>query len=164
MGEMHKRFYDAAVKLSIYSSILDFGLMLSVLGFQKNYLPAAEGGFFINLFDQAIAYVTLTIMALFVAALALKYKGDVVKIYTRGSEKTPHKNAGIPKMMVYQIVNAKVDPETHTTIKLPPHLAHEELEIQRVVNSKSESFIKLNGIWYKYVNGRFEQTARPDYA
>ena len=80
MVELHKKLSSTAIRLSVYSSVLDFGLTMSVLLLQKNELPAGMTNLLISIFDNAITYVTLLIIGLFVAAFFLKHQEKVISI------------------------------------------------------------------------------------
>ncbi len=160
MAELHKHLSDTAIKLSVYSSILDFGLAMSVAFLQKNGGPFAS---LVNIFTIAITYITLLIVALFVAAFALKYRQNVVNIYTAVL-------AGQAKPKTFSKVKIYAEPsipsqedDRKAVMRVPSDLRVNDLAVQHVVNSRNESFVKFNGVWYKSDKNKFEKVARPDY-
>ncbi len=160
MATLHKKLSSTAIKLSVYSALLDFGLTLSVLLLNSKYLPAGITGFLVNIFDNAITYLSLVIIAFFAAAFLLKYKERVVNVYLKGS----NSQVKIKKIVVYKTTNAITEKQGHTAI-IPKAASPEANAIaQRFVNRKNESFIRFNGNWYKSENERFEKVSRPDYS
>ncbi len=158
MVELHKHLSDTAIKLSVYSSILDFGLALSVA-----FIPKGGAlGALVGIFTVAITYVTLVIIAMFFAAFVLKHKENVIKIYSfplRREKAVPAK-----RILVQASTHALSEAdERKAVLKVPQQLKYNDLAVQHVINSKNESFVRFNGIWYKSANGKFEQVARPDY-
>jgi hypothetical protein len=88
--KVHSILSSTAVKLSVYSSFLDFGLTISVFLLQRKILPIAMSSFLLNLFDDAIAYLTFAIIFLFLAAVILRLKEQVIVISPK-SNYTEHK-------------------------------------------------------------------------
>ncbi len=158
--KFHSVLSSTAVKLSVYSSFLDFGLALSVLLLQKKLLPAAETGFLLNLFDTAITYLTFAIVGLFLAAMILRLKERIITI-------TPHKVdtkvVNIKKLKVYTPSKDFKSENNKTAILRINPIDASNLEVQRVVNENKQNFIKFNGIWYRVNNEKFEKVARPEY-
>lgn len=162
MAELHKKLSNTAIKLSVYSSVLDFGLTISVLLLQKNDLPAGITNMLINLFDNAITYVTLLIVGLFGAAFVMKYKENVIKIYTSAIASQKPEKAN--KIVVFAApAHIRTEDDRKAIMRVPQQLGNNDLAVQRVVNDKNESFIRFNGVWYKTGDGRFEKVARPEY-
>ena len=158
MAELHKHLSDTAIKLSVYSSVLDFGLALSVA-----FIPKGGAlGALVDVFTNAITYATLIIVAMFIIAFVLKHKENVIKIYSfpvRSEKALPEKKISV-RAAVHVLSDAD---ERKAVLKVPQQLKYDDLTVQHVVNSKNESFVRFNGIWYKSYNGKFEQVARPDY-
>ncbi|MCL5101234.1 MAG: hypothetical protein M1348_01320 [Candidatus Parvarchaeota archaeon] len=163
MAELHKKLSDTAIRLSVYSSVLDFGLTISVLLLQKNDLPAGVTGMLINMFDNAITYVTLLIVGLFGIAFVLKHKEHVVKIYNIAVT-APKKQDRLRKITVSAAsLIPHEDDDRKAIMRVPVQLKRDDLPVERIVNARNESFIRFNGVWYKADDGRFEKVTRPDY-
>jgi hypothetical protein len=159
MTELHKHLSDTAIKLSVYSSVLDFGLAVSVAFLPKN----GSFGFLISIFTSAITYVTLAIIALFIAAFVLKYKEKVVKIYTNTLLRQSKLNKW-RKMTVYSAPNIPIqEDERKAVMRVPSNIRINDLAVQHVVNRKNESFIRFNGVWYKSDKNKFEKVSKPNY-
>lgn len=157
--KFHSVLSSTAVKLSIYSSFLDFGLAISVFFLQRKLLPVAMTSFLLNLFDTAIAYLTFAIIGLFLAAAALRFRERVITI-------TPlmHKaeKINIRKVKISLPKETFNDKKVKMAVlKVRP--ADLDQEIQRVVTKNKQNFIKFNGVWYKVANDKFDKVARPDY-
>ena len=120
--------------------------------FPKGGAPGA----LVDVFTTAITYVTLIIVAMFITAFVLKHKENVIKIYSfpvRREKALPEK-----KISVRATVHALSDAdERKAVLKVPQQLKYDDLTVQHVVNSKNESFVRFNGIWYKSYNGKFER-------
>lgn len=162
MVELHKTLSETAIRLSVYSSVLDFGLMMSVLMFQRNFLPAGLTSSLIGLFDNAITYITVLIVGLFASAFILKHKEHVVKIYTNALYAPKMDFSKKIKVLSY-LENPAVDNDRSAILKVPLALKMDDLALQHVVNSNNESFVRFNGVWYKTDKNGFEKVARPEY-
>ncbi len=162
--EVHKRLYDTAVKLSVYSSFLDFGLAVSVVALQKNFLSFLPVAALINFFDMAITYLTFAIIILFSMSLAIKYKNKIVDINT-----LPRKHSSLEGVKTRRVtVSISRPPEwaNQQTAKVPGTFIPRETKkeaFERFVNSKKETFLKINGTWYKTSKDSFKEVSRPDY-
>lgn len=160
MAKLHKHLSDTAIRLSVYSSVLDFGLAISVAFIPRN----GPLGFLTGTFTNALTYLTLAIIALFSTAFVLKHRERIVNIpYTRLFSK-PEK-PGLPgKIKIYAKphIPTHVD-ERKAVMKVPSQVMINDLAVQHVTNQRNESFIKYNGVWYKAGENRFEQVARPEY-
>ncbi|MCL4373057.1 hypothetical protein M1384_03270 [Candidatus Parvarchaeota archaeon] len=157
--KFHSVLSSTAVKLSVYSSFLDFGLAISVFFLQRKLLPFAMTSFLLNLFDTAIAYLTFAIIGLFLAAMALKFRERIITI-------TPHaykaQNINVRKVKVSLPKENFNENRAKTAIlKVKPEAANQQ--IQRVVTKNKQDFIKFNGVWYKVAKDKFDKVARPDY-
>jgi hypothetical protein len=157
--KFHSVLSSTAVKLSVYSSFLDFGLAISVFFLQRKLLPIAMTSFLLNLFDTAIAYLTFAIIGLFLAAMALKFKERVITI-------RPHKEhaqqVAIRKIKI-SLPKEKFNDDKPRTAVLKVRPGDSNEEIQRIVSKGKQDFIKFNGIWYKVAKDKFDQVSRPDY-
>lgn len=157
--KFHSVLSSTAVKLSVYSSFLDFGLAISVFFLQRKLLPIAMTSFLLNLFDTAIAYLTFAIIGLFLAAMALKFKERIVTI------KPSNKNlqqASIRKVKISLSKESFNDNRPKAAV-LKVVSGHPNNEIERVVSKNKEDFIKFNGVWYRVAKDKFDQVTRPDY-
>ncbi len=162
MVKLHKKLSSTAVRLSVYSALLDFGLTVSVL-MKNKFLPA----FLSNLFADAIAYLTVAIIVLFLLSFFLRSKEKIVNVYTTSTAKTnlpPHQT--IPVSILERRHDEK--PAIEAVVKVVPNTAtSSDFEVQRFVNSKRQSFVKFNGLWYKYVRDQgstnLERVRAPDY-
>ncbi|MGC8533374.1 MAG: hypothetical protein ACP5MV_01955 [Candidatus Parvarchaeum sp.] len=162
MGEekkFHSVLSSTAVRLSVYSSFLDFGLAISVFFLQRKLLPVAMTSFLLNLFDTAIAYLTFAIIGLFLAAMALRFRERVITI-------TPHvykpEKINVRKVKISLPKEGFNEDKGKTAVlKLRPDSQNQE--IQRIVTRNKQDFIKFNGIWYKVAKDKFDKVARPDY-
>ena len=162
--EIHKRLYDTAVKLSVYSSFLDFGLAISVVALQKNLIPFLPVPMLLNFFDTAIAYLTFTIISLFSLSLLLKYKNRIITITPLSSTESSKNTTAVRKIQV-SIVPDEVEAYMPTA-KVPAGLIGKETKkeaFERFVNSKTETFLRINGVWYKASKDAFSAVSRPDY-
>ncbi len=165
MVELHKRLSSTAIKLSVYSSVLDFGLTMSVLLLQKNELPAGATNLLINIFDNAITYITLLIISLFAAAFILKHREKVIRISPTALLERQAKRQPVEKIKISAVPAELIEPDQRKAIiRIPAVLKQDDLSVERVVNSKNESFIRFNGMWYKSGEGRFERVTRPEYS
>ncbi|MGC8516694.1 MAG: hypothetical protein ACP5MT_02255 [Candidatus Acidifodinimicrobium sp.] len=164
MDEMHKRLYDIAIKLSVYSSILDFGLMLSTLLLGYKILPKALSYTLLLVFTNAITYLTLAILALFSLAYIIKYRSKIINI--NASTRKPivpffsRRNlaaAPIRKVKVYTLqgIGAKSSPVKIMNVPKPS-----EDKIQYVKN-KDALFVNLNGAWLAADRDKFLRVKKP---
>ena len=157
--KFHSVLSSTAVKLSVYSSFLDFGLALSVFFLQRRLLPVAMTSFLLNLFDTAIAYLTFAIIGLFLAAMVLRLRERVITI-TLHKHKAEQIN--IKRIKISLPIETFNDDKVKTAIlKVRPEDTNQE--IQRVVAKNKQDFIKFNGVWYKVAKDKFDKVARPDY-
>lgn len=165
MKALHKTLSETAIRLSVYSTIFDFGLMLSVVLLQRKVFPIGLSSLFIGVFDDAITYLTLAIACLFAAAYVLKHKENVVKIYTNIKElKQETYPVKYQKMTIKTTPNRLMEEPQKAVMRIPASLSNNDDDfVQRVTNSRNESFIRLNGIWYKSERGKFERIAKPEY-
>ncbi|MCL4376111.1 hypothetical protein M1558_01305 [Candidatus Parvarchaeota archaeon] len=157
--KFHSVLSSTAVKLSVYSSFLDFGLAISVFFLQRKLLPVAMTSFLLNLFDTAIAYLTFAIIGLFLAAMALRFRERVITI-------TPHMHKS--DQISVRKVKISLPKETFnenkaTTAILKVRPEDTNQDIQRIVTKNKQNFIKFNGVWYKVAKDKFDKVARPDY-
>ncbi|MCL4376737.1 hypothetical protein M1558_04585 [Candidatus Parvarchaeota archaeon] len=157
--KFHSVLSSTAVKLSVYSSFLDFGLAISVFFLQRKLLPVTITSFLLNLFDTAIAYLTFAIIGLFLAAMALRFRERVITI-------TPHtykaQQVNVRKLKISLPKETFNEDRVRTAIlKVRPEDANQQ--IQRIVTKNKQDFIKFNGIWYKVAKDKFDKVARPDY-
>ncbi len=157
--KFHSVLSSTAVRLSVYSSFLDFGLAVSVFFLQRKLLPVAMTSFLLNLFDTAIAYLTFAIIGLFLAAMALRFKERVITI-------TPHMHKS--EQITVRKIKISLPKETFNenkvktaVLRVRPEDAAQE--IQRIVNKNKQDFIKFNGVWYRVAKDKFDKVARPDY-
>ena len=156
--KFHSFLSSTAVKLSVYSSFLDFGLAISVFFLQRKLLPVAMASFLLNLFDTAIAYLTFSIIILFSAAMIIRFKDRIVNVKSSTNEKSTK---------VYKVVvslareNPMVKAYNKGVIKGNSGIMPDS--VQRVVNKNNQNFIKFNGIWYKVDKDKFDKVARPEY-
>ncbi len=166
MQELHKNLYNVAVKLSIYSSILDFGLAMSTALLGQGYLPGKTSAFLITGFDYAITYVTFAILGLFTVALFLKHKSTIINIPVVEILQAKKKSVKTPIIRVLEQPQEK-KAEVKIYIKSPENLVkrtpESEEQLLSIKNSKNESFLKINGVWYKAGSSRFERVPLPDY-
>lgn len=166
MKELHKNLYDIAVKLSIYSSILDFGLAMSTTLLGQGFLPAKTSSFLLIAFDDAITYVTFAIIGLFSTALFLKHKSRIINISVGELLQTKKKSISAPVIKVYEQPH-ETKAEVKISIKSPENFVKKSVEpegqLLSIKNSKNESFLKINGVWYKAGSSRFERVSSPDY-
>lgn len=162
--EIHKRLYNTAVKLSVYSSFLDFGLAISVVALQKNFMPFLPVPMLLNFFDTAIAYLTFTIISLFSLSLLLKYKNRIITITPLSSTESGKNTTAARKIQVAVVSNGvKAD---MPTARVPASFVEKETKkeaFERFVNSKTETFLRINGVWYKASKDAFSAVSRPDY-
>ena len=152
--KFHSVLSSTAVKLSVYSSFLDFGLAISVFFLQRKLLPFAMTTFLLNLFDTAIAYLTFAIIGLFLAAMILRLRERIVTI-------TPHANK---KPVIIRKIKISLPKENFNdskpkTVLLKVRPEDINQEIQRVVAKNKQNFIKFNGVWYKVAKDKFDQVA-----
>ena len=155
--EFHSILYSTAVRLSVYSSFLDFGLTISVFFLQRKVLPIAISSFLLSLFDDAIAYLTFSIIILFSAAMIIRFKDRIVNVKSSTNEKSTK---------VYKVVVslARENPMVKTYNKgVIRNSGIMPDSVQRVVNKNNQNFIKFNGIWYKVDKDKFDKVARPEY-
>jgi hypothetical protein len=156
--KFHSVLSSTAVRLSVYSSFLDFGLAISVFFLQRKLLPVAMTSFLLNLFDTAIAYLTFAIIGLFLAAMVLKFRERVIMV-------TPHNNKAqinVRKVKVSFPKETFNENKAKTAVlKIRPEDAAQE--IQRIVSKNKQEFIKFNGVWYKVAKDKFDKVTRPDY-
>ncbi len=160
MAILHKQISNTAIKLSVYSAVLDFGLTLSVILLNSKYLPIKVTAYLVNIFDNAIAYLSLIIIAMFGIAFILKHKEHIVNLYTN----TNYKPKNILKIKVYAYPKVISTAQLQATIQQKHVPKDDDYTVQRVVNSRNESFIRFNGNWYKSNNDRFDRVFRPDYS
>ncbi|MCL4399324.1 hypothetical protein M1293_02345 [Candidatus Parvarchaeota archaeon] len=162
MEEWHKRLSNIAIKLSVYSSFLDFGLTVSVLLLQRKDIPFVASSILVSIFDNAIAYLTVVIIAFFSAALVLKHRSKIIKIYV-----SKKKNVNVPKhdsIKVYMSSNNAPPAPKQLIVKQAGYILQRDSPLaQRVVNKRKDSFIKFNGIWYKASENKFDRVPRPEY-
>ena len=161
MGEQrkfHSVLSSTAVRLSVYSSFLDFGLTASVFLLQRNMLPIAVSSFLLKLFDYAIAYLTVAIIVLFSAAIVLKFKERVVTIKAPVSQRRKE----ITKLKVF----AQHDNLLSKNIKqgvVKVNNPSRDYTVERIVNRNNQNFIRFNGVWYEVTKDKFDKVLRPDY-
>lgn len=158
--KFHSVLSSTAVRLSVYSSFLDFGLAVSVFFLQRKLLPAAQTAFLLNLFDTAIAYLTFAIIGLFAAAMVLRLREAVVII---NATPDPVRKTGVKRIVVsVPPKNFKEENQKTGVLRVNADKFNHP-EIQRVVTRNKQDFIKFNGIWYKVTKESFDKVPRPDY-
>ncbi len=161
MVKLHKHLFSTAVKLSVFSAFLDLGLTLSIL-FKGSFLPAVLS----NFFEEAITGLTVAIIALFVLSFFLKSHERIVNIYVN---KQQSRVMDVPKVAVTLSGKGLEKPVVKAVIKGQKFSVAnpDDMYIQRFVNSKKQSFMKVNGLWYKYVNNskgpEMERVRIPEY-
>ena len=156
--KFHSVLSSTAVRLSVYSSFLDFGLAISVFFLQRKLLPVAMTSFLLNLFDTAIAYLTFAIIGLFLVAMALRFRERIITITPRYRMQ----NINIRKVKISLPRETFNENNVKTAVlKARPEDANQR--IQRVVTKNKQDFIRFNGVWYKVAKDKFDKVARPDY-
>lgn len=156
----HERLYKTAIKLSVYSSVLDFGLMLSVFLINSKVLPYTFSSFLMGMFSTAISYITAAIIALFSLSFVLRMKQKIVVIKTQPKETqhTEYKRikviATAPETTKPVVVRMSAPVANSASTPAPA--------IQRVVNN-GKSFVNFNGVWYAAGRDRFERVKSPTY-
>lgn len=168
MGEIHKRFHDLAIRLSIYSSILDFGLMLSALLVGYRIFPKQFSSTLLFIFTNAIAYITLAIVVFFLLAFIMKNRARVVNIkITSYRPVFPLLNRGhftppsVRKVKVYTVdswTGSAAQPAESVKISYPSVLKRGRIDYMK---NNGEVFVNLNGTWLAAGKDRFLKVKRP---
>ncbi|MCW1301949.1 MAG: hypothetical protein OH316_02340 [Candidatus Parvarchaeota archaeon] len=165
MGEIHKRLHDLAIKLSVYSSILDFGLMLSVLLVGYKVFPEQISSMLLSIFTRAITYITLTTITFFLLAFVIKNRSMIINIRT-----TPRRtvfsllNRGqftppvVRKVKVYTVGDKVAD--TAQPVRLSNVNPPREAKVN-YVRDDGKLFVNLNGVWLAAGKDRFLKVKRP---
>lgn len=156
--KFHSILSSTAIRLSVYSSFLDFGLTISVFLLQRHLLPLSTSSFLLSIFDDAIAYLTFAIITLFSAAIILRLKERIITIKTP-SIQTPKKMQKITVSLSHE--NTILSNSNKGIIKAA--VPNQSYTVERVINHKNQDFIHFNGVWYKVAKDRFDKVPRPDY-
>jgi hypothetical protein len=158
--KLHSILSSTAVRLSVYSAFLDFGLTLSVFILQSHLLPATLSKSLLTLFDTAIEYLTFAIISLFISAMVLRARDRIVTIRPN---KTTVQVKDLPKLKVsLGQENLLAKSAKQGVIKVDS--LDKLYNVERVVNSKAQNFIRFNGVWYKVTKDKFDKVAKPDYS
>ncbi len=153
----HEHLYKIAIKLSIYSSILDFGLMLSVFLLNSKIVPYSLSSFMTSTFSIGISYLTATIILLFSLSFLLRFKQKFVTIDIKDT-----KPKYTPIKVKVSIADEPKKEPSKVYIKQNVGInTNDEPIIQRVSND-NKSFVKVNGVWYLAGKDKFERIKLPN--
>ncbi len=153
----HEHLYKAAIRLSVYSSILDFGLMLSVFLINSKLLPYTFSSFLMGAFSTGISYITAIIIGLFSVSFVLRTKQKIITIKAVPVEKKMSEN---PKIKV--IISGEQREIKPAVVKVKEEERSQLPFVQRVSNGE-RSFLRINGLWYSAEKDRLERVKTPVY-
>ncbi|MBE5727990.1 hypothetical protein IHE51_01990 [Candidatus Parvarchaeota archaeon] len=165
MVEIHKKLHDIAIKLSVYSSILDFGLMLSAILVGYKVFPKQLSYTLLFVFTNAITYVTLMIVAFFLLAFVIKYRSKIINIdITTRKQILPAFSRGkfapiqVRKVKVYTVQNVVSSNSQPAKVMNVPSAADNKIQY---VKNKDELFVNLNGTWLAAERDKFLKVKKP---